>query len=253
MVLAVVWAALRRDRFDVLFLTWTIPYFLLVSASQAKFMRYSAPLLPCLAIFCGRYMVHLFSSRGVAVKLGAVVTAFAALVYSGAYDAAYAQLFTRTDSRVAATQWVRQHASAGSYVELEELPDGLVNLPYYVTSAGFRPCFSQFRVAGLHSPAAYVLLDSYAVEEHPRTATSRVRQFEQALAADRAFRRVAVFRSTPSLLGWRFPIDASPHDWRYASHVITVYRNLAPTGYASSCFPNLQAAAHALYRPAGRS
>ncbi|HLJ69037.1 MAG TPA: hypothetical protein VKX16_16920, partial [Chloroflexota bacterium] len=63
------------------------------------------------------------------------------------------------------------------------------------------------------------------------------------LARGRRYRLLARVHYTPTFLGLRFPIDASPHDWRYPSHEILVYQRAtavsAPT--AAVCYPSVAA------------
>jgi hypothetical protein len=60
---------------------------------------------------------------------------------------------------------------------------------------------------------------------------------------------------TPSFLGMTFPLDGSPHDWRYVDRDITVYKHMDPvTSPTAKCFPDLDSAISALYvHPAGPS
>jgi hypothetical protein len=177
-----------------------------------------------------------------------VAAAGLALAFSGTYDAAYTGLFASSDPRSVATGWLEDHAPQGTPVAFEELPDGVVNLPYYVSAAGYQPCFLQFHARQLDGSAEYVLLDSYSLEEHPRVSEQAVRHFQAALASDPRYTVVERVHYTPTFLGFRFPIDGSPHDWRYLAHDITVYRRTA--GGASdppNCYPNISSAVAALY------
>lgn len=243
------WAAIRRHKSDLLLLSWIVPYFLLVSWSSAKFMRYSAPLIPPLTILAGALLVQMVQSKSRLTRLGAAVATAVALVFAGTYDAAYAGLFSSPDPRSVATVWLVGHAQPGTRIGFEELPDGVTNLPYFVTAAGYRPCFSEFQPRQLGGPARYLLLDSYVLEEHPQFPAQEVRRFRTALENDSSFEVVERVHYTPTFLGIRFPIDASPHDWRYLTHDITVYQRTKPAPIEpAQCYPNLPSALAALYR-----
>lgn len=248
LAVGVVWAVIRRRKTDLLLLCWVVPYFLLVSWSSAKFMRYSAPLLPALAVLAGAMLADLWSIRRVPRRILALATT-AALLFALTYDAAYTGLFTSPDPRVVATAWLEQHVPTGTEVAFEELPDGLLNLPYFVTAAGYQPCIAQFKISQLQSVAPYIAVDNYDLEEHPRVPQSAVQTFRHALSDSNRFQVVERIDDVPTFLGLRFPIEATPNDWRYAAHTITVYRRVATASSTSSqCFPSLEAASSALHR-----
>jgi hypothetical protein len=248
------WSLWRREKYDLLLLCWLIPYLLLVSFSSAKFMRYSAPLLPPLVVLAGRFMATaLAQPRPRAVRVVAAVGAAIALLYSGTYDAAYAGMFAAPEPRLVATTWLAQHAQLGSQVEFEELPDGLVNLPVFVTAAGYRPCFAQFSTKRLGGSPAYVVVDNYALEDHEAVSGSVARRFQHVLADRPDYHIAHRVVYVPTFLGLSFPISGSPHDWRYPDHEITVYSRVSsPTSAANYCYQNLQLAAASLYNPRSR-
>lgn len=254
MVGGAAWAVWRRERSDLVLLAWLVPYFLLVTLSPAKFMRYSAPLLPVLAVFAGRAFADLLGSRRSWTRVAAMGMAALTVAYTLVYDAAYDGLLARPDTRYAAANWLARNAPAGARVAYEQLPNGLINLPYFGTQRGFRPCIAQFEPAQLEGPQRYLVTDSYDLEEHPRFADAAVRRFRRALAANRRYRRVATFRAVPGALGIAFPIDASPHDWRYPEHVVTIYRvsgrGTLPAQRAN-CFATLAGATAVLYPASG--
>jgi hypothetical protein len=238
----------RRRQADLLLLSWLLPYGVLVSLSAAKFMRYSAPLLPVLAVFAGALLADLAANHRPVMRLALAVGLGLTLAFTGAYDAAYAGLFTKPDPRLVATQWLVHHASPGSRVQFEELPNGLINLPYFVARAGFKPCFSEFQIDQLEGPMRYVLTDTYALEEHPIFSQQQVSRYSSALQRDPRYRVAITVHYTPSFLGLKFPIDGSPHDWRYTDRDITVYKHKSPQDSpGAECFPNLRSATAALY------
>lgn len=244
----VVWALVRRERGDIVLLCWLIPYFILVSLSPAKFMRYSAPLLPVLLAFSGRLVADVLGARERVVRVGAAVLASCALLYSAVYDGAYVGLFSVTDARYEAAQWVASHAPAGTFVAYEQLPNGLINMPYFGQYRRFRPCFTQFNPGKLSGAQRYLITDNYDLEEHPRFSELSVHAFRQALASSTRYHSIQRIDHVPSILGFQFPIAGSPHDWRYPSHVITVYAHHSPAlKQSSNCFPSLAQAIDALY------
>lgn len=247
-VAGAVWAAIRHRRADILFLSWTVPYFLLVTVSPARFMRYSAPLFVILALFAARFCWDLTSRLSHGGKALIALLALATVVYTFAYDAAYVGVLAAPDPRTVAADWLAGHTSAGDRIAFEELPNGLVNTPYYVLSGDLRPCITQFKTARLDS-ADYLLLDSFDLEEHPRVQSETVERFRQGVSADANLTLVKHIDRTPTFLGLRFPIDGSPHDWRYPAHTIDIYHSSARPTHILYCFRDLAAATRALYVP----
>lgn len=249
-VAGVGWALLRRSRRDLVLLSWVFPYFVLVTLSPAKFMRYSAPLIPALSVLAAELIVFLLVVPRRRVRLVAAVAAVLALLYTAGYDAAYAQLFAQTDARAEAAGWIAEHAQPGSRIGFQEIPDGLLNLPYFVVRNRYQPCFSQFAVDRLAGPAQYVLVDTYEREAHPEVSSSQVDTFLTALQTTPGYRQDAVIRHVPSIGPFTFPITGSPHDWRYPAHAITIYQHLSTgTSGVNDCFPTLQSALQVLYVP----
>lgn len=249
MMAGLTWSLYRHAKGDALLLSWVLVYFLLVTVTPAKFMRYSAPLVPVLAILSARLAVDLFRIRRVALKTFLAAAMVASMAFTTAYDGAYASLFSGVDSRLAAAQWLAHRAAGSTSVGFEQLPNGLLNMPEYVSADGYRVCFAQFQSGRVPDLGRYVVLDSYALEEHPQVASSAVRRFRSALTSDKNYRLVLSIHTVPSLFGMRFPIDGSPHDWRYPVHQITVYeaRSISARN-PRYCFPDLDAARVALYR-----
>jgi hypothetical protein len=161
-------------------------------------------------------------------------------------------VFASPDPRSLATQWVRAHARQGSAIAFEQLPNGLINLPYFVTAADFRPCIAQFRSGSLQGQAGYVMTDGYSLEEHPRIDATLVQDYRYTLDHDDAYSLVYRAHYIPSFLGISFPIDGAPHDWRYMDHDIKIYRHEVVGSAVSPdfCYSDLASAIRALYVPA---
>lgn len=247
MLVGVGWAAMRRRPTDLLLLSWLVPYFILISLSPAKFMRYSAPLIPGFAILAAGCACAVFANSRISVRIGAVLLAVIAVVYTAVYDGAYMSLFSSLDPRSVAAGWLTQHAPRGGAIAFEERPNGLVNLPYFLVdepTAGepYPQCYTRFNSGTLAGPEEYVLTDDYALEEHPGVSPRTVAQFRTSLTNSANYRLVKTVHEVPTFLGLQFPIDGSPHDWRYPDHVIRIYRHASPANHASYCYPALAAA-----------
>jgi 4-amino-4-deoxy-L-arabinose transferase-like glycosyltransferase len=113
------WAAARRRPTELLLLSWLVPYFVLISISPAKFMRYSAPLIPGLAILAAGCTCAVFANSRINVRVGAAALAVIAVVYTVVYDGAYMSLFSSLDPRSVAAGWLTQHAPAAARLHLK--------------------------------------------------------------------------------------------------------------------------------------
>jgi hypothetical protein len=253
LVAGAVWGALHRTRFNLVLLAWIVPYFLLVTLSPAKFMRYSAPLIPALAVLAAEVAVYLVLSQVRWPRYAALAASLLALVYTTGYDAAYAQLFSQTDSRAQAAQWVHSHVQPRTRIAFQEIPDGLLNLPYFVVRQRYEPCFSRFSVRRLDGPARYLLVDSYEMEAHPDATTGQVHSFLASLQRRAAYRQIDRIAHVPRLGPFSFSISSSPHDWRYPAHAITIYAHTTHgTNVGDYCFDTLPEALKVLYVPPPR-
>jgi len=247
-LLGLAWAVASRDRSQLILLAWIVPYGLVVSLSAAKFMRYSLPLMPALAILAGGVAWSLVTTRHRPLRSLAAAAALVAILYTVVYDSAYASLFSRPESRLVVTDWVQHNVATRSLLAYEQLPNGLINLPYFTSSLGYPPCFTQFRANWIAGSVRYVLTDGYDVEEHPRFSASSVQRFRASLANPQRFRVAERVHYEPAFLGLTFSIDASPHDWRYPDRDITVFRRLGPTPpRVAHCYRSVSAAVAALY------
>lgn len=250
LVLGAVWGFIRRTRPNLILVTWIVPYFVLVTLSPAKFMRYSAPLIPPLSVLAAELIVFLVLLPIPWPRYVALAGSLLALLYTTGYDAAYAQLFSQTDTRTQAARWIRANAPAGSRIGFQEIPNGLLNLPYFVVRQRYEPCFSRFSVKRLNGPARYLAVDNYELEAHPDVATSQVEYFLSSLQRRPGYRLAARISHTPKLGPVTFSLAHSPHDWRYVAHTISIYAHVAPgTNVGDYCFPTLPEAVKVLYVP----
>ena len=217
------WAFIRRRRTDVILLAWIVPYLVLISLSPAKFMRYGAPLLPPMAVLGARGVVDTWRLLGGRMRAGLTALAAAVVLYTAVYDAAYAGLFASTDPRAVAAQVIESGAPGGTQVAFDSLPDGLVNLPEFFDRSGLRLCYPSYNLNTLLG-APYIVFDQFTLDEQTATSRDALTRFRNQVGNGRTYRLVARIDHVPSFLGLDFPIEASPHDWRYPSHVISIFQ-----------------------------
>jgi Dolichyl-phosphate-mannose-protein mannosyltransferase len=253
-VAGLVWGIIDRGSGALLLLAWTFAYGVLVSFTTAKFLRYGAPLFPALAVLSGGVVAQVLNTPRALIRRTFVTALALAILVGGSYDVAYASLFTQAEPRWVAEQWLVRHASPSSLIGVEQLPNGLINVPYFVVGGGFRLCIAQFDRNRLSGPMSYFVTDGYALEEHPRLSTYSVVRFGTALRKNPSYRLVKRIQYLPSFLFLSFPLDGAPHDWRYPDREISIYRHLSPRSSPRPyCYPSISAAIAALYRPTRRT
>ncbi len=106
LLLALICACLalaRRARADLVLLSFVGAYWLTLMPQQAHYDRYVLPLVPVLAVLAGSFRP-------------AVPVALALLVVPLVWAAGDARDLTRTDTRLRADAWIREHVPAGDRI-----------------------------------------------------------------------------------------------------------------------------------------
>jgi len=148
LAVALLMAALRRRKADVLLLMWVVPYFAVVGAFDVKFLRYMLPITPFLLLFGARALVGFHRVAQVAreaadafggwtrralaaaprVAAGVVIVILAATTL---YAAAFSAIYTRPHPAVEASRWIRANVPAGAVVAKEHWEEGIPDLGDY--------------------------------------------------------------------------------------------------------------------------
>jgi hypothetical protein len=113
----VVWLLARRARPALLAASVPIAYFVIAGATQAPFIRYAIPLIAALSVPAGVLCADLMQRP--AWRLPAAAGTVIALAATGAYAAAYMNIFRQPDARVAAARYLRQELPYGTHVLVE--------------------------------------------------------------------------------------------------------------------------------------
>lgn len=135
------WRALRQRRpTDIVLLSWVIPYLLVLAFNEAKFMRYVLPVVPVLLAFGASLLTDLgaFGSRWRATRDArprprrtslvarlASVLAIAVLLSSGLLAVAFEAIYSRPNTRIAASEWIYANVPKGAKLSAETWDDPL--------------------------------------------------------------------------------------------------------------------------------
>jgi 4-amino-4-deoxy-L-arabinose transferase-like glycosyltransferase len=222
-----------RRKYFVPLLGFTLLYFFALGFSQVRFMRYTLPLIPALAIFTALAVERIAAKLATPTqsKYFAVAAVPAAIVLIGAFNVLWP--FVTTDPRDAAVQWLRSRESAGATV-------GLVNPPWFWTpplSPQDAPPGSgqtitqsldgkwQFNVTGFDveklqsaQPKYFVVSELEWVEKE-RLGDASYLQWKQTLDNEYQLAQQWNAQSPLTLPGRSYV----PHDFLYASPAVRVY------------------------------
>jgi 4-amino-4-deoxy-L-arabinose transferase-like glycosyltransferase len=171
-------ALARRKRTDLILASFVIVYIVDLLTIRAHFDRYLLPLLPALGTLAGR------------LRLLAPVTLLLLIVplVSSIRDDV---TLTRTDTRVIAERWIREHVPSGASVAAESstaLPQGLAVLPLALPGPG-RASDPNRSVARLRGERIRYVVVTGAVADRVLAARSRYpreARFYRELSSDAA-------------------------------------------------------------------
>ena len=118
---ALVRAALGRDTTPRILAAFVVSWAAVICASSQRYSRYLTPTIPALAVLIGGLLAEMITSPRLALRSGArrlVMTAAVALVVAEPLFASLEldRLSARPDTRVAARQWLAEHAAPGQVV-----------------------------------------------------------------------------------------------------------------------------------------
>lgn len=242
---AVACAVARRKRADWVLLSYIIPSFLLVAFSEVRFARYIIPMLPAVAILLGRVFEEthsiLVEQRVVIMRYVWIALCIGVIGYTTVYALAFDRLFTVTDPRTQAAQWFEKNVPSNTTVAMPTV-QWFYSVPL---SKGAVQALSVPERYDLMNKSRYRLLTNSEVEWDKSVLTSSKPEYvvisdfeakDPLRLGDRpavsyfdelgkSYRRIAQFSSRFYAMGIDFgPTEQLPHDLKYMSPTITVYR-----------------------------
>jgi len=125
-ILGVIYAlAKARKKENAVFLTFIVTYFAVIGTQRNKYIRYVLPMLPVLSILAAQFLYSLKVAVQERRYLRWAVEAAIWLVVASSllYAAAFTKLYSLTDSRIEASQWIRQNIESGAVILVENDKD----------------------------------------------------------------------------------------------------------------------------------
>ncbi|MFW6074759.1 MAG: DUF2298 domain-containing protein, partial [Chloroflexota bacterium] len=104
-------------------LLWIASYVPILLFTEARFLRYTLPLMPALAVLAGGFLYFLIASRRIR-RVGQVATAIT-LVTGALWAGAFLSIYAETNTRIAASEWIYDNVEPGSTLSAESWDDPL--------------------------------------------------------------------------------------------------------------------------------
>ncbi len=217
-IFAGVSGALRKNKSDILILSWVLPYFLIIGRFDVKFLRYMLPITPFLLLLASRLIFSAydwlkgrewagvkFATPRIACALGTVTLAATAL-----YAIAFVNIYSKPHAAVEAASWFRENVPQDAIATHETWDENVPGLAghYQVIAMdiyGDDTIEKRDRVIDELMRADYITLYSnrlYGVipllpERYPFTTQYYERLFDGSLGFELAYHQ----QNNPGILG----------------------------------------------------
>ena len=251
------WKLFRGNRMDVLLAAWTLPYFITVGGWYVKFFRYIIPLLPFMALYAARLIVHARSlSQSNAVNR--MRQGVAVIIFLGAFvfSIAYLHIYSRPDTRLQTLMWIKKYIPPHSTIMLEFDASNkfaihpewygldqyqLRVLNHYEVNGKVGKFWQmppvspeekwEYMIQTLDRADYVVISEAWArvfpklPNRFPAEATFYQKLFDGRLG----YRLVAVFQECPQIGPLRFCDENAEMSWRYFDHpIMYIFQRQAP-------------------------
>ena len=231
----------RARGIHLLVVAWCLINLLYFGFQFAKFLRYLLPVYPALAIVAAYGLMRAAAGLSRRLpRLGAVGTALpvAVLGATALYALAFSSIYTRPNTRVAASEWIYENVQPGSRIAVEHWDDPLplrlpgqnrelpqVTLELYADESPDKAA----RLAEAVQRADYLVLSSDrlsgSIPRLPRRFPIAIEYYRLLFEGELGFDLVARFESRPSLGGVTIDDSAAQEDFSVYDHpTVLVYR-----------------------------
>lgn len=218
-----VWAFIKRNKWDIILITWLLAYYFLMTRTNWWVVRYTIPLLPPLAILASRSLFD-FLKKGWTESLRQIIAILLVaipLIYSLILDS----ILAAKDPRITTHQWIRKNIPYGKSIGVEITPAS-----FYVPAdvASYQVISMQLDEKKLSLIDYYIANDQ--IYQHylrvPHLFPVESRYFNTIFDSGQ-FKKVAEFENPMKLFGWKFPKGYPPHDFMYFFLKISIYQRMA--------------------------
>ncbi len=240
--LYVLWRiAFRREASHLLPAFWVAIYFLFMGRQFSLYMRYFLPLYAPLTLFAAYLLFDVWKAAqeagfgrlgdlwprirpALASTVRAAVIAVVALTML--WGIAYVGIYTRANSRVEASDWIRENVPPDSLIATESWDDAMpVGGGYQTVGLAVVEGDSLEKLAEMADSldrADYVSISSNrnydSLTRFPAKYPIMIRYYEALFNEELGFRKVGTFTSYPGLLGLSIPDDSAEESFTVYDH-----------------------------------
>lgn len=226
----------RKNKELLVFSIFPLLYFLYVGSWHTKFVRYMVPIIPFLLIASSVLLIKIKSKYKLLGTGLIVITVLSTMVWA----IAFFSIYTKPQTRIAASQWMYLDIPYGSKILNEQWDDGLpITLgqfnpsQYLITSLAMYDQDNQAKIYYLSanlSNADYIVFNSrrlygtliHLTDKYPITSN----YYKLLFAGKLGFTKVAEFTSYPSILGLNINDDASEETFQVYDHPkVIIFKN----------------------------
>jgi len=227
----------KKNKDLLIFSIFPLLYFLYVGSWHTKFIRYMVPIIPFLLIASSIFLLKIRSRFKRLGNLLIGITIFTTI----AWALAFFSIYTRTQTRIAASVWAYQNISSGAKILTEQWDDGLP-VPvgqfspsqYQITPLAMYDTDNLNKISYLSynlSSSDYIIFNSrrlygtliHLTDKYPITSAYYALLFEGKLG----YKEVAEFTSYPSILGFKINDDASEETFQVYEHPkVIIFKNV---------------------------
>ncbi len=231
-LLGVVYALWRREKYDILLLSWVLPYYLLLGSSNWWVVRYTVPLAPFLATFSGRMLTDLYLKMTGIFKYFTSIVGIIIIFFTLMYSLGLDRIMAAPDPRIQAYDWINNNIVLGKAVGLDFMP------------AAFYPCFDvrRYKAHVMEMDKMKLpLIDFYVANDQIYLQYLRLNNRYPSQASyfleilyNKKFIKRAEFENPLTVLGVEFNKIDMPHDYFYFMPKISIYENTESSSNVSN-------------------
>lgn len=242
-LVAVAWAVRhgwrRRDLTYVVLLSWVAGYGLTLYLTEARFMRYSLPIVPVLAVLIGAMLGRPVLAR---LRLPRALATATILIITALWGFGFTSIYSHENSRIAASRWMYENIPTGSAISVETWDDALP-LPYpgapqntFVTVSfdmygDLPPDDKVAQIAGYLQSVDYVVLSSdrltQSVDNEPWRYAVQIDYYNRLDAGQLGFQLVYEGVVDPQLFGLRLNDAGADESFTVYDHPhVRIYRKV---------------------------
>jgi len=240
-IVSIIYATITKRKESIILLAFLIPYMILMSTSQVRFVRYAIPALPCFAIFTA---LAFSACQNISISYQRIIGILSGLVAAGSliYCIAIIALFVPPDTRDSSRDFIVANASKSDSIGFIELPwfysPPLGKMFGYGTTDTRRKAISEstypitvLNEMPLNDPLPiWVVISDYEIDDalrlrgaagmHPEDVTERDKILsvydlvKQKYSEEKTFDRQVLWFDSSQL----------PHDMHYTAPRIRLYR-----------------------------